>query len=561
MQNTRREFLKKFGAGGAYLAAAALLDGCHGLGVFDGLSRSSGGADLTVDVGEVVGVCDPRLWGNIAYDPMYAATVAPENQLMWDLIRASKAFRYVRCHNTFSDALPGAPPEEVMGCRIYTEDKAGRPQYHFDNLDRVVDIWMKAGLKPILEMDFMPDALAAGAIVRNYGGGAINAPRDLRRWRDLCYETAAHLIERYGREEVRSWYFEIWNEPDLQDYWIDGAPKEAVDAAFTPELMTRFLSLYDHFVDGVKAADERLKVGGPGLAKHDQFFKWFLEHVTNGTNAVTGRRGTKMDFISWHAYGSSTELLGKNWSRVGMTRAYPELANVELHHTEWGQELRPEDERPNHRLSGEYDAVFLCRSLDNMWTYGAARVDLFARWGDLVDGWRPLFRRFGTRPLPLPIFHAYGLLAKLGPERIAVEGMWPGTPVRAFAARRGRGQAQVVLYYFDEADPRSGGHPLNVEVTIRGLAAPTAPVKIYRVDREHANAYRAWVGMGSPASPSAAEAAELTARAKVAAEIRQVRGEGGKMSLSLALPPNGLALMLVGQDGDGGIVGTSAGKR
>ncbi len=544
---SRRELLKKVGVAGAYSAAASVLDGCRGVGVFGALSRSLSATHFTADVREVVGPCDARLWGNIAFDPMYAATVAPEAKPVWDMIRESKAFRYVRCHNTFSDAPPGATPEQVWGCRVYTEDKNGRPHFNFEYLDQVLDIWIGAGLKPILEMDFMPDALAEGDIIRNYGGGAINPPRDLDKWRALIYETVAHLIRRYGRNEVRTWYFEIWNEPDSLTFFADGVPDRA---PFTRERMARFLRMYDYFVDGALAADPEIKVGGPGLAHHEDFFKLFLDHITNGTNAATGRRGTRADFISWHAYGSSTEVLGKNWSRARVVRSYPELSRAELHHTEWGQELLPEDDRPNVRVSGEYDAAFLCRGLDNVFTHTAARVDLFARWGDLINGWRPLFRQYGTQLVPLPIFHAYALLAKLGPERIPVDGMWPGTPVRAFATRRGHAQAQVVLYYFDEANQHSVGEAFDVDLTVRGLAGATVPLTVSRVDRDHANVYRAWVAMGSPASPTAAQAVELAARAKVTTEPRVFRVEGGEANLRLALPPNGLALVLVGQAAD-----------
>jgi len=547
---SRRELLKKVVVAGAYFGAASVLDGCREVGVFDAISRSLSPNHFTADVRKVIGPCNARVWGNIAFDPMYAATVAPEARQAWDMIRASKAFRYVRCHNTFSDAHTGASPEHVMGCRVYTEDRAGRPQFNFEYLDQVLDIWTGAGLKPILEMDFMPDALAEGDIIRNYGGGAINPPRDLNKWRALIYETVAHLIQRYGRNEVRTWYFEIWNEPDLKTYWIDGAQDEVLSPTFDHERMVRFLRLYDYFVDGTLAADPEIKVGGPGLAHHEDFFKFFLDHITNGTNTATGRHGTRADFISWHAYGSSTEVLAKNWARARMVRSYPELAKVELHHTEWGQELLPEDDRPNVRVSGEYDAAFLCRGLDNVFTHTVARVDLFARWGDLINGWRPLFRQYGTQLVPLPIFHAYALLAKLGPERIAVDGMWPGTPVRSFATRHGHAQAQIVLYYFDEANQHSVGEALDVNLTVCGLAGATVPLTVSRVDRDHANVYRAWVAMGSPASPTAAQAVELAARAKVTAETRMVRVEGGEANLSLGLPPNGLALVLVGQAED-----------
>jgi len=430
---------------------------------------------------------------------------------------------------------------------VYTEDRAGRPHFNFEYLDQVLDIWTGAGLKPILEMDFMPDTLADGDIIRNYGGGAINPPRDMNKWRELNYETVAHLIQRYGRHEVRTWYFEVWNEPDSLTFFADGVSDHM---PFTRERMARFLRMYDYFVDGVLEADPKIKVGGPGLAHHEDFLKFFLDHITNGTNGATGRHGTRADFISWHAYGRSTEILAKNWARARMVRSYPELAKVELHHTEWGQELLPEDDHPNVRVSGEYDAAFLCRGLDNIFTHTAGRVDLFARWGDLINGWRPLFRQYGTQLVPLPIFHAYALLAKLGPERIAIDGMWPGTPVRSFATRRGHGQAQVVLYYFDEANQHSVGEALDVNLTVRGLAGTTVPLTVSRVDRDHANVYRAWLAMGSPASATASQVVELAARAKVKAETRVVRVEGGEANLSLVLPPNGLALVLVGQAED-----------
>ena len=168
-----------------------------------------GAARLTADVRRVVGKCDSKLWANIGYDPMCSPSVPQTSHPIWDLIRTSRAFRYIRCHNTFSDVVPYSSPEQLMGCRIYSEDRAGGALYNFDYLDHVLDTWMRAGLKPILEMDFMPDALADGEIMRNYGGGAINAPRHFAKWREMIHRTVQHLIERYGTEEVRTWYFEM----------------------------------------------------------------------------------------------------------------------------------------------------------------------------------------------------------------------------------------------------------------------------------------------------------------------------------------------------------------
>lgn len=197
--SSRRAFL--VGLGGLLLAP-----------VFLKRAQPQGTVGFQVDLTRSVGPCDPATWANIGYDPIYAVTVRPENQPFWEMVRESQAFRYIRCHNAFSDGRPGDP--WPYGCRVYSEDVEGNPRYNWQYLDQVLDIWVRAGIKPILETDFMPDALAEGPIVCNYSYGAINTPKDYPKWRDLFYEMVRHCIERYGADEVRTWYFEIWNETD-----------------------------------------------------------------------------------------------------------------------------------------------------------------------------------------------------------------------------------------------------------------------------------------------------------------------------------------------------------
>jgi len=562
MPITRREFLKHIGGGAASLAAAWILEGCQAIGIpavtptraaptlaptftlqLPTSTHLPIAARLTADVTRVVGACDAKLWGNVGFDPMYWHTVAPATQPVWEMMRASRAFRYIRCHNTFSDAAPNTRADRIYGCRVYAEDESGAPRYNFQYLDEVLDLWTRAGLKPILEMDFMPDALAEGTIVRNYGGGAINAPRDFAKWREMIYQTVKHLIERYGADEVRTWYFEIWNEPDLVQYFVDGV--QGPQKKFTPERIARFLKMYDYFVDGAVAADPQIRVGGPGLAGHDDFFKLFLDHITSGTNAVTGKRGTRADFISWHGYSNSQGLLENNRKRRALVRSYPALANVELHQNEWGQTLNQNDQGQSPTVLSEYDAAFLCRSIDNNFNDEDARVDLFLRWGQMVDGWRAHTRHYGDQTIPLPIFNAYVLLGKLGPERIAVEGA--GANVRAFAARRGE-SAQIVVYRFEERNTDGTGEPVGVELTVRGVTGADVPAQIYRIDREHANAYRAWLALGSPRQPTGAQAAEIAAKAKLAPESNRVAVENGAARLAFALLPNAVMLIVVGEE-------------
>jgi xylan 1,4-beta-xylosidase len=568
MPTSRREFLKRIGVSAASLAATWMLEGCQTAGIPTAASTPVAppltpstfptatltpaptstllpiAVRLSVDISRVIGACDPKLWGNIGFDPMYSHTVAPTTQPVWEMIRESRAFCYIRCHNTFSDAAPRARPDQIYGCRVYSEDASGAPRYNFQYLDQVLDIWQRAGLKPIMEMDFMPDALAEGTIIRNYSGGAINTPRDYAKWRELIYQTVKHCLERYGADEVRTWYFEIWNEPDLRTYFIDGMDG---GEKFTPERLARFNKMYDYFVDGAVAADARIKVGGPGLAGHDDFFRLFLDHITDGTNAVTGKRGTRADFISWHVYSKSQGVLDRNKARRALVHSYPALANVELQQNEWGQPLRRGEDGQTPTVLGEYDAAFLCRAIDNIFDSADARVDLFLRWGQMVNGWRALTRQFGDMTIPLPIFNAYALLGKLGPERIVVDGAPVGATMRGFAARRGTNSAQIIVYRFEEENKDSAGEPVGIEVTVKGISgATTLPLKHYRIDREHSNAYRAWLALGSPKSPTRAQTAEILEKSKPVSQSGVVSVENGATRIAFAMPPNAMSLILVG---------------
>lgn len=496
-----------------------------------------------VDLTRTLGPCDPAIWANIGYDPIYAVTVRPENQPFWELVRESEAFRYIRCHNAFSDGRPGDP--WPYGCRVYSEDAEGNPRYNWRYLDQVLDIWVRAGLKPILETDFMPDALAEGPIVRNYSYGAINTPKDYDKWHDLVYETIRHCLDRYGAQEVRTWYFEVWNEPDLKRYFIDGVER---GEPVTPEKIERFCKLYDYFVAGAKAADPQIKVGGPAIAGNEQYFRAFLNHGVRGRNHATGGRGTPIDFISWHGYGTTESIRQKNQRMKQIVREFPELIGVELQQNEWGQRLR----RRTESIYSEYEACFLCRSLDLVFHDPSARVDKFLRWGQPTGGigrggWRALTFDLGGTLIKLPIFLAYELLAKLGSERVQVFGPGLESEVRGFATRRGLTSAQVLIYHFDETDEEGRGRATPIQVEIAGLETEVFTLRHYRIDREHSNAYRAWERLGRPLDPTPEQIAAIQAHAQL--ELLEppqyVEAPHGQLSLSFELPVNAISLLIL----------------
>ena len=232
------------------------------------------------------------LWGNIGYDPFYLTTIKETPLDVWSEIKKLN-FSYIRCHNLLSDG--------EWGGNVYSEDEDKNSVYDFSRVDEVIDRFLDVGLKPILEMDFMPDALAYGEIVRNYSGGAINWPNDYDKWWNLIYTLTNHLVKRYGIDEVKDWYFEIWNEPDLDKYYIAGGAR---NKELNKEGLMNFFKMYDYFADAVKSVDSELKVGGPGIAGREDFLKRFLEHVARERNYKTGEIGSSIDFISWHTYGN-----------------------------------------------------------------------------------------------------------------------------------------------------------------------------------------------------------------------------------------------------------------
>jgi hypothetical protein len=234
-----------------------------------------------------------------------------------------------------------------------------------------------------------------------------------------------------------------------------------------------------------------------------------------------------------------------------IVHGFPQLAGRELQQNEWGQRLRIAGQ-PNRSESifSEYESCFLCRSLDLLFHAPSAQVDKFLRWGQPSGGigrggWRALTYNLGGMLVKLPIFLAYELLAKLGPERVRVLGPSLDSQVRGFATRQGRGSAQVLIYHFGEADEEGEGQAIPVQVEISGLEAEVLTLKHSRIDREHSNTYRVWERLGRPLNPTPEQLAQIQAHAEL--ELleppRQVRVTHGRVSFSFEMPVNAVSLV------------------
>jgi len=487
----------------------------------------------------------PAIVANFGYDPIYRGTVDERLNDAWSQIEESGALFYVRCHNVLSDS--------DYGCKIYSEDRSGKPLYNWSRLDTVLDVILGAGMRPIIECDFMPDALADGEIVRNYGGGAINIPKDFAKWKNLVRELVLHCEKRYGKEEVRKWYFEVWNEPDVSKYWIGARP------SLTYENILLFFKLYDYFVAGAKEADPHVRVGGPALGGCNidyRFARYFIRHCARGRNFVSGEKeGSPIDFISWHAYGNLDYILDVNnrYSRIIEEEA-PSLFKCERHLNEWGQQLGKGSNWP--RTRNHYEAAFTCALLGEILSPENPRVDLMLRWGGLTgeyfSGWRSLFTRIGAQTAPLAVFNLYRLLAKMSSTRLKVTLNVSDRSAGAIATGAAPNTLQLLLWRFDEKNHSSEGAARKFTIAVRGFQKHIRTVRSwhYLIDRDHCDAWSAWTRIGSPkpATPQQAHDIFRQAALSVAGEERRIPVRRQQAIITIALHPNSVCLLVLGKE-------------
>lgn len=533
---------------------------------------------IHVNADRVVGVLDSALWANIGYGPIYGDTINDRLQPFWELVRQTGAIRYIRCNNTFSDGICRlcgvcflgqqdvrqllAAEDQLTrlagteltssfycGCRVYNEDADGNPKLDFWHLDHVFDIFLSSGVKPIVECTFMPDALAEGEPVRNFCGGLVNTPKDYEKWQELIYQTVRHCIDRYGVEEVRSWYWECWIEPNLPTYFIDGVPMEETATA---EHMQRFLKMYDYFAEGAKAAEPEIRIGGPAIARRDgEWLRLFLEHCTSGTNYATGQTGAPLDFISWHVYGSLDYIEELNRNRKEIIKLFPELKDIPQLEDEWGQEFSPVNPPT---VQTHYEAAFLCRFLDTIIDSSPGQPALFMRWGklahpDFTTGWRPLYIWFPGHIIPLPITNVYTMLAKMGNERLELTGGSYSDGVHGFASRTDDG-IQILIYRFIEEDTSDSSPPLEVSLNVEGLPDSSYTLYHYRIDSNHSNSTTTWEDMGQPDNPIQEQLKELesSSQLQLIDTSSPINIKDGRTTIRFSLPPNAVSLLVLGEE-------------
>jgi xylan 1,4-beta-xylosidase len=431
-------------------------------------------------------------------------------------VRAITQVRYVRFHAIFHDEVG-----------VYTEGPKGEPLYNFSYVDQIYDGLLANGVRPLVELSFMPRQLASSDLRQSFWYRPVIAPpKDYGRWDALISALARHLVERYGIEEVSQWYFEVWNEPNL-DFW-GGTPRQA-----------SYFTLYDHTARSLKAVNSRLRVGGPATAQA-AWVPAFIAHCKE--------HAVPVDFVSTHVYGddSAQNVFGSNEAIGRQHMVCRAVAKVhdEIHAsalpalpliwTEFNASFANKPEVTDAPFMGPWlaETVRQCDGLVqdmSYWTFS----DVFEEGGVVKTPFYGGFGLLAAGGIPKPAFNAFALLHQLGEQRFGAEV--PG----ALLTRRKDGTLVIALWNYREAGA-SGGVPRKVLLTLRNSAAHT--VSVQSIDATHGNVHLAYDKMGAPRFPSSAQLAELRAAAALPAPVKRALSGG---TLSLELPPDGLALVSI----------------
>lgn len=405
---------------------------------------------------------------------------------------------------------------------VYRE-VGGQPVHDFSGIDRIYDRLLEIGLRPIVEISFMPRDLARdpSATVFEYGA-IVSPPRSWDRWADLVANLTAHLVERYGKDEVRGWGFEVWNEANLEVFW-SGTPDE-------------YLRLYDVTAAAVKSVDPSLLVGGPASAAVG-WLDTLLDHVRQS--------GAPIDFLSTHTYGNAPLDLRPLTARYGRP-------GLPLWWTEWG--AHASHFNPAH--DSVWSAAYLVRGMVS----AMGRLDALAYW-TVSDHFEELGRPpsllhggFGLLTvgnLRKPRWWGLWMLEQLGAERVAVElaGDGVGDLVNAVASREPNGEVTIVAWNGTVDVTKSAGDPLldrHVDLTMTGLGADRYRVRHRRLDERHSNLNLAWhkVSRGRDWPDEAGWEALREADRLVEFEpVTSVSTDGGSLSLAFDLPMPAVSLI------------------
>lgn len=536
-------------------------------------------ARVTVHADRVVGELRP-IWNYFGYDEAGTTLTREGRHLLGKLNALTEEPIRIRVHHLLTSG-DGTLALKWSSTNVYTEDADGNPRYDWTRLDAIMDELTQPGIEPFVQASFMPQALSSqpepytpklvktGAPGEMVTGGAFYPPKDYKKWEALIEAWARHSGERYGVDRASSWLWELWNEPE-SPYWR-GTKEE-------------YFKLYDHFTAAIKRALPRARVGGPhvtdpGWKNGDVFMRAFLEHCRSGKNSATGGIGAPLDFIAFHAKGTTridekgrVEMHLRNQLKTIDTygriiASFPEFAHLPIYIGESDPEgcagcPATVDPERGYRLTSQFAAYTAASFM--------RKQDLLARTGGDLQGavswaftfadqpWFNGLRALTTNEVALPVFNTFELFSKLERERLAVDApsMLPvdeiiansvrGEPDIGVVASTDRARKRLTVLLWNYHDVAGGSEDRrDVQITLTGIAAGSDPLRTleYAIDDVSGNAYSAWLAMGSPQPPTAAQIEKLHAAATMKPVARTfTKSASGELQLETSLPRQSVKL-------------------
>jgi xylan 1,4-beta-xylosidase len=536
--------------------------------------RSAAGAEplavsIQVDAADPTGVFHP-IWRFFGADEPNYATMKDGRALLAELGRLRPHGVHFRAHNLLTSG-DGTPALKWGSTGAYTEDAQGNPVYNWRIVDAIFDTYLERGVRPYVQIGFMPRELSVkpepyqhkwspAARYNEIFTGWAYPPKDYAKWGELVYQWTRHCVERYGRPEVESWFFETWNEPNI-GYW-QGTPEE-------------FQKLHDFAIDGVRRALPTAMVGGPDAAgSGGRWTRGFLEHCLRGTNHATGQRGTPIDFVSFHAKGSPSFADGH--VRMGIANqlrtiddgfrivaSFPELKSKPIVIGESDPDGCAACQGPqlgyrNGTMYSSYTAASFARKYDLAERHGV-NLNAALTWAFEFED-QPYFAGFrvlATNGIDLPVLNVFRMFSVMRGQRLAArstgdaglgvllkEGVRGAPDVAALATREADHIAILAWHYHDDDLP---GPDAEVALELTGLPAQDGRILLhhYRIDERHSNSFAAWKRMGSPPQPTPEQYAELQRAGQLALleSPAWIRPDQGKLTLRFPLPRQAVSLL------------------
>ncbi|MDR3458491.1 MAG: glycoside hydrolase [Verrucomicrobiae bacterium] len=451
--------------------------------------------------------------------------------------RRECGFQYIRMHGLFCDD---------MG--VYREDSHGNPEYNWQYIDELYDFLHRIGMKPFVELGFMPGGLASGSKTIFWWRGNVTPPRDMKKWADFIRAFVSHERERYGDAEVRTWYFEVWNEPNLSDGFWAGTQQQYFD-------------LYAATARAIKSVSADYKVGGPATAGCG----WVPEFIH-----FCATNQAPVDFISTHTYGvesgyldkdgNSGTVLSKNPDSIfgDVKRVRGEIAGsvmptLELHFTEWSSSYTPADPVHDSYHSAAYilDKLKQCGAAAQSMSYWTF-TDIFEEAGPRWEAFHGGFGLINYEDINKPAFYAYQILNRLGP--VELKDSDPASWICADLT----GGVQALIWDFTNTHPGPNVHnqvfykrdlpslPKNhVTLNLSHLPKGKYTVETYKVGYRVNDAYDTYRDLGSPAQLTKTQVAEIkTKNSDAPMDVHPVKiGPDGKFEQQFDLRENDVVLI------------------